>query len=66
MNKTSSKQAFRSISKQNGGMYCKKDIEIFTFFCIYKTRSFEFRRMTSCHPWALASKMASKMADKII
>jgi len=22
--------------------------------------------MTSCHPWALASKMASKMADKIV
>ena len=34
MNKTSSKQAFRSISKQNGGMYCKKDIEIFTFFFV--------------------------------
>ena len=38
----------------------------FNGFCIYKTRSFKFRRMTSCHPWALASKMASKMADKIV
>jgi len=33
--------------------------------CIYKTCSFKFRRMTSCHPWALASKMAAKM-EKIL
>ena len=38
----------------------------FDGFIIYRTRSFKFRRMTSCHPWALASKMASKMADWII
>jgi len=38
----------------------------FNGFCIYKTHSFKFRRMTSCHPWALASKMVSKMADSII
>jgi len=38
----------------------------FSGFCIYKELFFKFRRMTPCHPWELASKMASKMAEQIM
>jgi len=42
--------------------FLKVGYQDFNVFGIYKTLSFKLWRMTSCHPWVLASKMASKMA----